>query len=149
MPGILIDNRGYLKDILSLLGVSKWNCNWLITGLDCHDYCSWPGCEKWAEETLFLSNEEFLHDVKLRNMQFVWGVFTAVPTRYSREERRIREMLESVFPNIPDPRLANTFTSKVYWILQDQNVELVSDQILRETIQQIFRKYGNPAREKS
>lgn len=31
--------------------------NWLISGLDCVDHCGWEGCEKWAQETLFLTDE--------------------------------------------------------------------------------------------
>lgn len=86
MAGVLIENGGYLREILRLLGAERWDCNWLITELECYDYCGWEGCEKWAEETLFLSNREFLHDVELRNMQFVWGILSAVPASYKKEQ---------------------------------------------------------------
>ena len=86
MAGVLIENGGYLREILRLLGAERWDCNWLITELECYDYCGWVGCEKWAEETLFLSNREFLHDVELRNMQFVWGILSAVPASYKKEQ---------------------------------------------------------------
>lgn len=86
MPGVLIENNGYFKDILKLIEAQNLDCNWLITDLDCHDYCGWEGSEKWCEETLFLTNEQFFHDVNLRNSQFVWGIFSAIPTCYTKEQ---------------------------------------------------------------
>lgn len=86
MAGVLIENGGHLRQILQLLGAERWDCNWLITELSCYDYCGWEGCEKWAEETLFLSNWEFLHDVELRDMQFVWGILSAVPATCTKEQ---------------------------------------------------------------
>ena len=50
MAGVLIENSGYLWEILRLLGAERWNCNWLITELECYDHCGWDGCEKWAED---------------------------------------------------------------------------------------------------
>lgn len=86
MPGLEIVNGGFLKDILKLINAKDFDCNWLITDLDCHDYCDWNGCEKWSKKTLFLSNEEFLYDINLRNMQLVWGIVTAIPSKYKKEE---------------------------------------------------------------
>ncbi len=75
----------YLKEILHSLPELP-PCNWLISGLDCYDYCGWEGCEKWAAEDLFLSDAQFRHDVDLRDMQFIWGVFSAIPADLSKEE---------------------------------------------------------------
>lgn len=86
MAGVLIERGGYLKEILHLLRAETWDCNWLLTGLECYDHCGWPGCEKWAERTLFLSNRELLHDIDLRDMQFVWGILWAVPSHFSQAE---------------------------------------------------------------
>lgn len=84
MPCVYVETS-YLKDLLATLPELPPH-NWLITGLDCYDYCGWEGCEKWAERELFLTDEELRRDVDLRNMQIIWGVFSAVPTEYSREE---------------------------------------------------------------
>ena len=86
MAGILIERGGYLREILRLLGARDWDCQWLITGLECYATCGWEGAEKWGQETLLLSNEVLLHDVEARDMQFVWGIFSAIPSGYSREE---------------------------------------------------------------
>ena len=86
MPGILIERGGYLREILHLLGAPEWDCQWLITGLECYDTCGWPGCGKWGQDTLLLSNRDFLRDVEARDMQFVWGVFSAIPAGRTREE---------------------------------------------------------------
>lgn len=86
MAGIWIERGGFLREILHLLGIRDWDCQWLITGLECYDTCGWEGAEKWGQETLLLSNEAFLHDVEERDMQFVWGIFSAIPGRYSKKE---------------------------------------------------------------
>lgn len=75
----------YLKDILSTLPELPPH-NWRISGLECYDDCGWDGCEKWAESDLFLTDEELKHDIDLRNMQIIWGVFSAIPVVYSWEE---------------------------------------------------------------
>ena len=86
MAGVLIERGGFLREILRLLGAKDWDCQWLITGLECYDTCGWPGAEKWGQKTLLLSNEAFFHDVEERDMQFVWGLFSAIPSRYTQEE---------------------------------------------------------------
>lgn len=86
MAGILIENTGHLKEILRLLGAENWDCSWLITELECYDHYGWEGSERWAGETMFLSNRDFLHDVELRDMQFVWGILSAIPAPYTQEQ---------------------------------------------------------------
>ena len=86
MAGILIERGGYLREILRLLGASAWNCWWLVTGLECYQAQRWPGCEKWNQETPLISNEDLLRDIEARDLQFVWGIFSAIPARYTREE---------------------------------------------------------------
>lgn len=88
MPAVCIKNKrfsGCIKEILNALPDLPEH-NWLITDLECYDYCGWDGCEKWAESRLFLSDEELRHDVNLRDMQFVWGTFSALPKNITKEE---------------------------------------------------------------
>ena len=84
--------------------------NWLITDLECYDTSGWDGCEKWAQRELLLTDEAFLRDVKKRDMQFIWGVFSAIPTGYSETEIRgyplpeaetPRYMANSILPQHP------------------------------------------------
>lgn len=86
MAGILIERGGYLLEILRLLGASAWDCRWLITGLECYQAWGWPGCEKWQQEPALISNEDLIRDIEARDLQFVWGIFSAIPSRYTREE---------------------------------------------------------------
>ncbi len=74
----------HLKDILEVLEFPP--CNWLITGLECYDYCGWEGCEKWAEGQLFLTDAQLRRDIHLRDMQFIWGVFSAIPVSIPKDE---------------------------------------------------------------
>ena len=78
MPSLFIDNCSQLKAILELIDFLPPH-KWLISDLTCYDYCSWDGCDKWAEEVLILTDEELKKDIYLRDMQFVWGVFSAIP----------------------------------------------------------------------
>lgn len=84
MPAIKIDTSR-LKEVLHALPELPPH-NWLITELDCLDYCGWEGCEKWAKYELFLTDTELKRDVDLRNMQIIWGVFSAIPATYTKEE---------------------------------------------------------------
>lgn len=84
MPAIYIDTC-YLKDILAAIPELPPH-NWLITDLECYDYCGWPGSEKWAKTELFLTDDELRRDINLRNMQIIWGVFSAIPIEYSKED---------------------------------------------------------------
>lgn len=87
-----------LKDILATLPELPPH-NWLITDLDCLDYCGWDGCEKWAKRELFLTDEELRRDVNLRDMQMIWGIFSAIPADISKEE-----IYKYPFPEVESPR---------------------------------------------
>ncbi len=103
MAGIWIEGRSTLREVFSLLGAESWDCNWLMTDLECYDYEGWEGCEKWAERRLFLTNRQLLHDVELRDMQFIWGIFSALPCGRAEAEAlglpsfRLNERGESPF----------------------------------------------------
>ena len=84
MPCIYVETSQF-KDILAALPELPPH-NWLITDLECYDNRGWDGCEKWAERELFLTDEELRRDVNLRNMQIIWGVFSAIPAKYSKED---------------------------------------------------------------
>ena len=55
MPCVYVETS-QLKDILAALPESPPH-NWLITDLECDDNSGWDGCEKWAEQELFLTDE--------------------------------------------------------------------------------------------
>lgn len=80
MAGILIENRGLLREILKLLGAEVWDCNWLLTGLEVVD---WENGRDW-EEPLLLSNRELLRDAE--RVQFIWGILSAIPAFYTKEQ---------------------------------------------------------------
>ncbi len=84
MPCVYVETS-HLKDILAAIPDLPPH-NWLITDLECYDYSGWEGCEKWAESTLFLTDESLRRDIDLRNMQIIWGVFSAILAEYSKED---------------------------------------------------------------
>ncbi|MBQ8359974.1 MAG: hypothetical protein IJX37_08765 [Oscillospiraceae bacterium] len=84
MPCIYVETCR-LKDILAALPELPPH-NWLITDLECYDTAGWDGCEKWNQSELFLTDEELRRDVNLRNMQIIWGVFSAIPAEYTQED---------------------------------------------------------------
>ncbi len=79
--------------------------NWLITDLECYDSSGWDGCEKWAQRELFLTDEALRRDVALRDMQFIWGVFPAIPAEYSQAEIRRYPLPESETPRYMADRI--------------------------------------------
>lgn len=92
MAGIRIEGRSTLPEVFALLRAETRDCGWLVTDLSCYDYEGWEGCGKWAEERIFLTNRQPLHDVALRDMQFIWGIFSAVPVAYTEAEALTKEL---------------------------------------------------------
>ena len=84
MPCVYVETSRF-KDILASLPELPPH-NWLITDLECYDNHGWEGCEKWGERELFLTDEELRRDINLRNMQILWGVFSAIPVEYTKED---------------------------------------------------------------
>lgn len=96
MPCVYI-NTSRFKDILAALPELPPH-NWLITDLECYDYHGWAGSEKWAKQELLLTDEEFLRDVNLRDMLIIWGVFSAIPSEYTKEDIYKYPLPESQIP---------------------------------------------------
>lgn len=103
MPCVYVDTS-HFKDILAALAELPPH-NWLITDLDCYDYCGWDGCEKWAERELFLTDEELLRDINLRDMQMIWGVFSAIPAECTKEDIYKYPLPESENPRYMSNRI--------------------------------------------
>ncbi len=82
MPALFIESCSQLKSILEK-SESLFPHNWLISYLECYDTIGWDGCEKWEEQSLILTDEELKKDIYLRDMQFIWSVFSAIPKEYS------------------------------------------------------------------
>lgn len=85
MPAIFIDSCSQLKNILEKTE-DLIPHNWLISYLECYDTADWEGCEKWKKHSLILTDEELKRDIYLRDMQFIWGVFSAIPREYSQQD---------------------------------------------------------------
>ena len=103
MPCVYVETSQF-KDILAALPELPPR-NWLITDLECYDNQGWDGCEKWTERELFLTDEEFRRDVNLRNMQIIWGVFSAIPAEYCKEDIYKYPLPESENPRYMSNRI--------------------------------------------
>ena len=98
MPALLIESYGQLEEILRKTEFSSPH-QWLISYLECYDTTGWEGCEKWENRSMILTDEELRRDVYLRNMQFIWGAFSAIPAEYSKET-----VLSYGLPDLENPR---------------------------------------------
>lgn len=98
MPALFIDSCSQLKSILEK-SESLSPHNWLISYLECYDTIGWEGCEKWEKQSLILTDEELKKDIYLRDMQFIWGVFSAIPTEYSQKDIEKYALPELENPN--------------------------------------------------
>lgn len=85
MPAIFINGCNQFQEISKLIGTLPPH-NWLVSNLDCFDCFGWDGCEKWANETMILTEEEFRKDIMLRNPWFIWGAFSAITIEHTKEE---------------------------------------------------------------
>ena len=98
MPALFIDSCSQLKAILEKSD-SLPPHNWLISYLECYDTIGWEGCEKWEKQSFILTDEELKKDIYLRDMQFIWGVFSAIPEKYSSHDIEKYSLPELENPN--------------------------------------------------
>ena len=91
MPALFIDSCSQIKTILEASEFLPSH-NWLISYLECYDTSGWDGSEKWENTSLILTDEELKKDVYLRDMQFIWGVFSAIPKEYAVEDIDLSEL---------------------------------------------------------
>lgn len=73
----------YYTDILKVvnaIGGRSLNYNWLITEIETStgDY--------FYEEYVILSNDELLDNLESKEIQWIWGTFSAIPKKYKQEE---------------------------------------------------------------
>lgn len=80
MAGVLIENGGFLPEILKILGAENWDCNWLLTGLEVVDR---ENDRDW-EEPVFLSDRELLRVAE--RVRFIWGILSAIPAGYTKKQ---------------------------------------------------------------
>lgn len=73
----------YYTDVLKVvnaIGGRSLNYNWLITEIETStgDY--------FYEEYVILSNDELLDNLENKEIQWIWGTFSAIPKKYKQEE---------------------------------------------------------------
>lgn len=73
----------YYTDILKVvnaIGGRNLDYNWLITEIETStgDY--------FYEEYVILSNDELLDNLENKEIQWIWGTFSAIPKKYKQEE---------------------------------------------------------------
>lgn len=73
----------YYTDILKVvnaIGGRSLNYNWLITEIETStgDY--------FYEEYVIVSNDELLDNLENKEIQWIWGTFSAIPKKYKQEE---------------------------------------------------------------
>ena len=73
----------YYTDILKVvnaIGGRNLDYNWLITEIETStgDY--------FNDEYVIVSNDELLDDLENKEIQWIWGTFSAIPKKYKQEE---------------------------------------------------------------
>lgn len=72
------DFNGYMMEVLNSLGGKKLDYNWLVTDIETYFL---------DDDYLFLSTDELIDIIeKNSDPQWIWGVFSAIPKKYSKEE---------------------------------------------------------------
>lgn len=75
----------HMLKVLNSIGGRNLEYNWLITDIE-----AYPEDELYPlileKEYLFLSNDELLNMLEKNDFQWLWGVFSAIPKKYSEEE---------------------------------------------------------------
>lgn len=70
--------NGHMMDVINSLGGKELDYNWLITDIETYFL---------DDDYLFLPTKELLDLIEKNNdPQWIWGVFSAIPKKYSKEE---------------------------------------------------------------
>lgn len=82
-------HNGCMMKVLDSLGGNELDYNWLVTDMDTYFT---------DDDYLFLSTKELLDLIeKNKDPQWIWGVFTAIPKKYSR-----KDVLKNDIPTVVD-----------------------------------------------
>lgn len=121
---ILFSNKdcdGYtlMKQVLINLGLDKSDYNWLITDIE-----AYPNCNKYEKlitdsEFLFLSTNELMNMLEEDDFQWIWAIFSAIPSKYNRDE-----VLKY---NLPDFSFAYVSNNSISPVLQHPLAEIELD----------------------
>ena len=89
VTGLLI-NKGEqyytdLKEVLSLMGDSCKDYNWLITNYACYPLSA-NNRELFSGDPVVISGEELMKALEDDNSQWVWGVFSAIKKDYEKQD---------------------------------------------------------------
>ena len=72
------DYNGFMMEVLNSLGGKELDYNWLVTDIETYFL---------DNDYLFLSTKELFDLIEKNNdPQWIWGVFSAIPNKYSKEE---------------------------------------------------------------
>lgn len=85
------DDKYYtnMLKIIDAIGGRKLDYNWLITEIETNtgDY--------FYDEYVILNNNELLDKLESKDIQWIWGIFSGIPAKYSK-----KEILNSKLPRI-------------------------------------------------
>lgn len=95
-----------LLKIIDTIGVSNLNYNWLITDVEVSEIRNEKFKELFDKEYVLLKTIDLVKILKLENFQWIWGVFSLIPLKYSNEEILGYDMPyavnnEDIYNNIP------------------------------------------------
>ena len=76
----------YLKQILSDLDLTDKEFWWLISDLEAYPQKKEYEELLYRDSYLLIKNSEFVQMLNENDFQWVWGVFSAIPSKYSKEE---------------------------------------------------------------
>lgn len=77
----------HMLKVLNSIGGRNLGYNWLITDIEAYPQDDGE-LDKLIRENdyLFLSNDELISMLEKNDFQWIWGVFSAIPNKYTKEE---------------------------------------------------------------
>lgn len=77
----------HMLKVLNSIGGRNLEYNWLITNIEAYPQDDGE-LDKLIRENdyLFLSNDELISMLEKNDFQWIWGVFSAIPNKYTKEE---------------------------------------------------------------
>ena len=124
----------YLYQLIYSIAHINHHYQWLITDFEAYPQMKIYQNLLMQNEYLILSTEQFLEMLKRDNFQWIWGIFSAIPSQYSEEE-----ILNYPLPNIKENKkttIQHPLAEIEIGAIDSSSLYIISD----DTYIEIFKK---------
>lgn len=140
----------YYTDLLKIIdsiGIDNLNYNWLITDIEVSEIKNKNFKELFDNKYVLLKTIDLVKILKSENFQWIWGVFSLIPLKYSDEEILRYDMPyainnEDIYNNLP--KIQHPLAEIEIDAIDSSSVHIVTN---NNKILQLFKKIYSKVKE--